>query len=100
MLTFVLNVGYATVFRFMIEWMRVGAASIEKKTKEERRESISERYGIRVAYRTLHQCNALSDTRQRHYGAIKYAIRACAKRIGNKEIPCTPKLTFRSLQNG
>lgn len=41
--------------------VRIGAAS--RKTKEEARESVSE---IRVAYRTLHQRNALSDTRQRH----------------------------------
>jgi len=35
--------------------MYVDAASIKKKTKEEKRK-INEKYGIRRAYRTLHQC--------------------------------------------
>lgn len=46
------------------------------REENERRESVSERYGIRVAYRTLHQHNTLSDTRQRYYGAMKYT-RVC-----------------------
>jgi len=39
MFIFVPNIGYATVLRFAIDRMYVDAASIEKKTKEEKRKS-------------------------------------------------------------
>lgn len=78
---------------------RVSRAPIEKKTGESRREG--ERRGetrrveqdVRVAYRTPHQRNALPDTLsgQRHYRAMKRAVRVYAKahrKQRNSTVPC------------
>lgn len=65
--------------------LRVDACwcSFYRKENEKRKKGKCKReiaYGIRVAYRTLHQRNALSDTHQHHYGAMKYArTHACMR---------------------
>lgn len=87
------NVGYATVLRFTIERMRVDAVSIEKKMKKKKEKRKRKRYGIRVAYRTFHQRNALPDTRQHHYRADE--IRACVCETHRKQRnSAMPKLKF------